>query len=254
MPLPAKGAVAPMPSRTAGLFASRGAGRAAGAACVRKGGFLALCRRSLSRPARTARVQPRTAGSQPHRPIPAASKSRVYQSRRVAAASTASGATRSRAGPAPPLRRAGGGIARFAASTTSEQRTGCHAWIVFSQADLMRSQPSGGGWMVTTHRADRWSRRRRARAAIHCFDIQGFFSASTASTARLLGPDAAHGPARRRPQPYPPMRGRASSFGAVLASLTPRCEMRAGSFRALWQTLPARMIAAASRRAVRAHA
>ena len=37
LPLPAKGAVAPMPSRTAGLFASRGAGRAAGAACVRKG-------------------------------------------------------------------------------------------------------------------------------------------------------------------------------------------------------------------------
>ena len=234
MPLPAKGAVAPMPSRTAGLFASRGAGRAAGAACVRKGGFLALCRRSLSRPARTAGSQPRTAGSQPRRPIPAASESRVYQSRRVAAAATASGATRSRAGPAPPLRRAGGGIARFAASTTSEQRTRWHAWIVFSQTDLMRSQPSGGRWMVTTHRADRWSRRRRARAAIHCFDIQGFFSASTASTAILLGPDAAHGPARRRPQPYPPMRGRASSFGAVLSSLTPRCEMRAGSFRLIF--------------------
>ena len=186
--------------------------------------------------------------------IPARRKAASHKSRRASAASTASGATRSRAGPATPLHRAGGGIARFAASTTSGQRSVWHVWIGSSQADLMRSQPSGGGWMVTTHRADRWSRRRRARAAIHCFDIQGFFSASTASTAILLGPDAAHGPARRRPQPYPPMRGRASSFGAVLASLTPRCEMRAGSFRALWQTLPARMIAAASRRAVRAHA
>ena len=173
MPLPAKGAVAPMPSRTAGLFASRGAGRAAGAACVRKGGFLALCRRSLSRPARTARVQPRTAGSQPHRPIPAASKSRVYQSRRVAAASTASGATRSRAGPAPPRRRAGGGIARFAASTTSEQRTGCHAWIGFSRVNFSCSRPSGGRRMAATHLVRRRSRRRRARAA-----------RSTASTSR----------------------------------------------------------------------
>ena len=172
------------------------------------------------------------AGSQPRRPSnSAASESRVSQSRRASAASTASGATLPRAGPAAPLRRAGGGIARFAASTTSEQRTRWHAWIGFSRVNFSCSRPSGGRRMAATHLVVWRSRRRRARAAIHCFDIQGFFSASTASTAILLGPDAAHGPARRRPQPYPPMRGRASSFGAVLSSLTPRCEMRAGSFR-----------------------
>ena len=211
MPLPAKGAVAPMPSRTAGLFASRGAGRAAGAACVRKGGFPALCRRSLSRPARAAGSQPRTAGSQPRRPNPAASESRVYQSRRVAAASTASGATRSRAGPAPPLRRAGGGIARFAASTTSEQRTRWHGWIGFSRVKCSCSRPSGGRGMVATHRVDRWSRRRRARAAIHGFDIRGPNAASTASTTKILGSGAAYGPARRMPRPNPATtRGRPS--------------------------------------------
>ena len=153
MPLPAKGAVAPMPSRTAGLFASRGAGRAAGAACVRKVSFWRSMR-SLAAVSRVRRDRP-------------ASESRVYQSRRVSAASTASGATLPRAGPAAPLRRAGGGIARFAASTTSGQRTRWHAWIGFSQADLMRSQPSGGRRMAAMHRVDRWSRRRRARAAIY---------------------------------------------------------------------------------------
>jgi len=191
LPLPAKGAVAPMPSRTAGLFASRGAGRAAGAACVRKGGFLALGPRYLSRPARAAGSPPRTAGSQLRLCNAAASESRVYQSRRVAAASTASGATRSRAGPAPPLRRAGGGIARFAASTTSEQRTGCHAWIGFSRVNFSCSRPSGGRRMAATHLVGGRSRRRRARAAIHCFDTQGSNSASTASTTKILGPDAA---------------------------------------------------------------
>ena len=151
--------------------------------------------------------------SQPRRPNnPAASESRVYQSRRAAAASTASGATRSRAGPAAPLRRAGGGIARFAASTTSGQRTRWHAWIVFSQADLMRSQPSGGRGLAATHQVVRWSRRRRARAAIHAFDIQGSPAASTASPAKILGSGAAYGPARRTPQRRPPMRGRASCF------------------------------------------
>ena len=168
--------------------------------CSRSAGSRGLSRpllsaSGLSRPARTA-------GS---------SESRVYQSRRVAAASTASGATHSRAGPAAPLRRAGGGIARFAASTTSWQRTVWHAWIVFSQADFMRSQPSGGRGMAATHQVVRWSRRRRARAAIHCFDIQGWESASTASTAKIFAPDAAYGPARRKPPPNPATtRGRPS--------------------------------------------
>ena len=116
------------------------------------------------------------AGFQPRRPCnPAASESRVYQSRRVADVATASGATLPRAGPAAPLRRAGGGIARFAASTTSGQRTVWHACIGFSQADLMRSQPSGGRRMAATHLVGRRSRRRRARAAIHCLRHPGLY-------------------------------------------------------------------------------
>ena len=59
MPLPAKGAVAPMPSSTAGLFASRGAGRAAGAACVRKMSFWRSMRsRSAGSRARRGRSGP----------------------------------------------------------------------------------------------------------------------------------------------------------------------------------------------------
>ena len=218
MPLPAKGAVAPMPSRTAGLFASRGAGRAAGAACVRKGGFLALGPRYLSRPARAAGSPPRTAGSQLRLCNAAASESRVYQSRRVAAASTASGATRSRAGPAPPLRRAGGGIARFAASTTSEQRTRWHAWIVFSQADLMRSQPSGGRRLTATHLVGRRSRRRRARALDPLLRHPGLQLSVSASNREISWTGRCCGPARRTPQPFPPMRGRASCLLACLVS------------------------------------
>ena len=254
MPLPAKGAVAPMPSRTAGLFASRGAGRAAGAACVRKGGFLALCRRSLSRPARTARVQPRTAGSQPHRPIPAASKSRVYQSRRVAAASTASGATRSRAGPAPPLRRAEGGIARFAASTTSEQRTRWHDWIGFSRVNFSCSRPSGGRRMAATHLVGRRSRRRRARAAIHCFDIQGSSSASTASTAKLLGPDAARRTGATKAAAVPANARTSFMLLAVSSHREAKLYGTGSHISAIFSTLMLHVIAAASRRATKGHA